>query len=87
MGNLNWEIIKDGVAGILEVADTFIVDAVRHYFALANLKSEPTGALSLGSILADPEMFKGKKVCLVVSGGNVDPNVYAGIIQSEYSAN
>jgi threonine dehydratase len=81
LGNLNWDIIKDGVAGILEVADTFIIDAVRHYFALANLKSEPTGALSLGAVLADPEMFKDKKVCLVVSGGNVDPAVYAGIIQ------
>ena len=61
LGDLNWEIIKDGVAGILEVADTFIIDAVRHYFALANLKCEPTGALSLGAILANPKCSKARK--------------------------
>ena len=76
IGKLNWEIIKGGIAGIIEVPDDSITDALRMYFGLANLKCEPTGALSLGAILLDKERFKGKKVCLVVSGGNVDPAVY-----------
>ena len=81
LGNLNWAIIKDGIAGIIEVPDETIADALRLYFGLANLKCEPTGALSLGAILVDKERFSGKKICLVVSGGNVDPAVYAKIIQ------
>lgn len=80
LGNLNWEIIKDNVAGIFEVDDAYIVEAVRQYFSSANLKCEPTGALTLGAVLSEPERFKGKKVCLVVSGGNVDPAVYIDII-------
>jgi len=50
---------------------------LRQYFRYVNLKVEPTGALSLGALLAHPERFAGKRVCCVVSGGNVDPGVYA----------
>lgn len=82
LGNLNWEIIKDGVTGIFEVSDEKIADAVRLYFALANLKCEPTGALTLGAVLSNPDNFEGKKICLVVSGGNVDAALYAGIVNS-----
>lgn len=80
LGNLNWEIIKDGVAGIIEVRDETIAQALRLYFGLVNLKCEPTGALSLGAILEDKDRFIDKKVCLVVSGGNVDANVFARLI-------
>ncbi|MEO7539525.1 MAG: pyridoxal-phosphate dependent enzyme, partial [Pyrinomonadaceae bacterium] len=80
LGNLNWEIIRDGVAGIFEVSDESIADAVRMYFSLANLKCEPTGALPLGAIMQNQAAFLDKKICLVVSGGNVDPRVYADII-------
>jgi len=80
LGNLNWEIIKDGVAGIFEVPDEAIADALRLYFGLANLKCEPTGALSLGAIIANKAQFENKRVCLVVSGGNVDPSVYSSIL-------
>jgi threonine dehydratase len=76
LGKHNWEIIKAGVAEIIEVADEKIVEAARLYFSLANLKCEPTGALSLGAILEKREKFAGKKICLVVSGGNVDADVY-----------
>jgi threonine dehydratase len=72
LGKLNWPIIKDGATDIIEVTDDNICLAARMYFGLANLKSEPTGALSLGAILEDPERFRDKKICVIVSGGNVD---------------
>ncbi len=80
LGNLNWEIIKSGVSEIVEVSDEKIEEAVRLLFSLANLKVEPTGALSLGAILEKHSMFADKKVCLVVSGGNVDAEVYRQIL-------
>jgi len=80
LGKLNWEIIKSGVSEISEVADETIALAVRHYFTLANLKVEPTGALSLGAILENKENFKDKKICVVVSGGNVDAEIYRRIL-------
>ena len=80
VGDLNWAILKDGVAGILEVPEWSIADGLRTYFSLANLKCEPTGALPLGALMLNKDTFHGKKICLVVSGGNVDPSVYSRIL-------
>ncbi len=77
LGELNWEIIQRGVADIIEVPDALTLEALRRYFLYANLKVEPTGALALGALLTQPERFHGKRVCCIVSGGNVDATVYA----------
>ncbi len=81
LGKMNWPIVRDGVREILEVSEDNIKTALKLYFGLANLKSEPTGALSLGAVLEKPDIFADKKVCVVVSGGNVDPSVYADLIR------
>ncbi|MEP6704511.1 MAG: threonine/serine dehydratase [Acidobacteriota bacterium] len=80
LGNLNWPLIKENVARIVEVSEENICTAVRLYFGLVNLKCEPTGALSLGALLEGTDDFAGKKICLIVSGGNVDPEVYKSIL-------
>jgi threonine dehydratase len=80
VGKLNWEILKDGLAGVLEVPEETIAEALRLYFGLANLKCEPTAALPLGALLLNKEKFAEKKVCLIVSGGNVDAAVYASLL-------
>ncbi|HEY1354203.1 MAG TPA: pyridoxal-phosphate dependent enzyme [Ktedonobacteraceae bacterium] len=82
LGELNWEILRTGMADILEVPDATILAALRAYFAL-NLKVEPTGALALGAVMSYPERFAGKRVCCIVSGGNVDPLVYARALEEE----
>ncbi len=80
LGLHNWAIIEKGVAEIIEVSDENIKEAVRLLFNLANLKCEPTGALTLGAILENADQFRDKKICLVVSGGNVDAEVYRRIL-------
>ena len=80
LGTLNWEILQHGITDIIEVPDEQIIKAVQHSFRYANLKVEPTGALSLAAILLHPERFEGKRVCCIISGGNVDPAVYARIL-------
>ncbi len=80
LGEHNWEIIRNGVAEIIEVSDEKIKEAVRALFSYANLKVEPTGALSLGAILKTPQMFSEKTLCLIVSGGNVDAEIYLQLI-------
>jgi len=77
LGELNWEIIQQGITDIIAVPDPLTLEALRRYFLYANLKVEPTGALSLGALLTEPERFRGRHVCCIVSGGNVDPTVYA----------
>lgn len=80
LGKQNWEILAKGLTGVVEVSEENIIEAVRLLFNLANLKVEPTGALSLGAILQNRENFEGKKVCVIASGGNVDTEVYRRIL-------
>lgn len=80
IGEHNWKILQNGLENIVEVSEEKIIESVRLYFTLANLKVEPTGALSLGAILEKPEMFSGKNICVIVSGGNVDLGIYSQLI-------
>jgi threonine dehydratase len=80
IGEHNWAILKEGMESIVEVPEENIVEAVRVLFALANLKAEPTGALGVGALLTDPGRFRGRRICVVVSGGNVDPEIYQRIL-------
>jgi threonine dehydratase len=83
IGSHNWEVLRDAIERIIEVSEGNIREAVRLLFSLANLKSEPTGALAIGALLTDAEYFRGRSVCCVVSGGNVDREVYCRILAGE----
>lgn len=80
VGHHNWPVLRTGLAGIIEVSEENIRQAVRLLFAEANVKAEPTGALSLAALLTHAEVFRGHRVCCVVSGGNVDTELYTELI-------
>lgn len=80
VGKHNWKILQHGLAGVIEVPEDEIVDAVRLLFARANLKVEPTGALGVAAVLTQKDRFQGRTVCCIISGGNVDPSRYAELI-------
>lgn len=80
LGVHNWSVLRNGLAGIIEVSEAHIAEAVRLLFGLANLKAEPTGALAIGALLAAPERVRGESVCCVITGGNVDPPLYATVL-------
>ena len=80
VGLHNWAVLKDGLSAIVEVPEESIREGVRLLFEFANLKTEPTGALGVGALLAQPDAFRGGRVCCVISGGNVDPAVYREIL-------
>jgi len=86
VGKRNWEILQHGIETIVEVPEDAIREGVRALFALANLKAEPTGALGIGAMLTAPDAFRGRRVCCVVTGGNVDPAVYTSIIAPPVAA-
>jgi threonine dehydratase len=80
LGKRNWAILKDGLKDIVEVNDERIAEALRMLFYKANLKVEPTGALSVGALLTDPDRFADRTICCLISGGNVDASVYARLL-------
>ncbi len=83
IGEHNWAILRDGIAGIVEVPEENIAEGVRLLFRLANLKAEPTGALGVGALLTDPEKFRDASVCVVVTGGNVDAELYRRLLAGD----
>jgi threonine dehydratase len=80
LGRHNWAILREGLADVIEVTEDQIKEAVRLLFHLANLKAEPTGALAVAALLAAPERFRGRAVCCVASGGNVDVDVFRALL-------
>jgi threonine dehydratase len=82
VGAHNWAVLQSGLAGAIEVTEEQIAEAVRLCFYLANVKAEPTGAVPVAALLADPARFRGKRVCCVVSGGNVDSGVLFQLVQA-----
>jgi threonine dehydratase len=80
LGQRNFAILRRGLAGVVEVPDAVVEQAMRLLFQHANVKAEPTGALGVGALLVDRARFAGKRVVCVVSGGNADPALYARIV-------
>jgi threonine dehydratase len=81
LGDINWEIVQGGLKRIIEVPEEAIAEGLRVLYTSANLKAEPTGSLTVGAVLTQPELFKGKRICCIVSGGNVDTATYASVLQ------
>ena len=65
-------IIRAGAARIVTVTDAAIADAVRAYWTDTHNLVEGAGAAPLAALLAEHEQMRGKRVGLVVSGGNID---------------
>ncbi|HET6222753.1 MAG TPA: pyridoxal-phosphate dependent enzyme, partial [Dongiaceae bacterium] len=69
-----------GAARVVEVSDAEIEAAMRHYFTDTHNVAEGAGAAALAALLKEKEKMAGKRVALVLSGGNVDRSVYAQVI-------
>jgi threonine dehydratase len=80
-GELTFEVARRNLAGGLSVSDEEAKAAVRFAFRELKLVVEPGGAVSLAAILAGKLPLAGKTVAAVLSGGNVDPSLFAEIIQ------
>ncbi len=58
----------------LLVSDDEMMQAVRYYLEKAKTLAEPAGAASLAAALQIKEELAGKKVALILSGGNISPD-------------
>ncbi len=65
-------IIKEHVTDILLVSDEEIKAALRLVYERMKIIIEPSCAVPLAAVLKNPALFKGKKVGIILSGGNVD---------------
>jgi threonine dehydratase len=73
-------VIQRGVERIVQVSDSEIEAAMRHYFTDTHNVAEGAGAAPLAALLRDCSQMAGKRVGLVLSGGNVDRETYARVL-------
>jgi threonine dehydratase len=85
-GEITFEVAKRNLAGGLSVTDEEARAAVRYAFEELKLVVEPGGAVSLAVILAGKIPLQGKTVAALLSGGNIDPSLFAEIIQDRRHA-
>lgn len=69
--------LRSNVSPVLQVADETITAAQRLLWDRCRLVTEPGGAAAMAGLLAAPDPFAGRRVAVVVCGGNVDPSVLA----------
>jgi threonine dehydratase len=83
VGTLALPIIRDLVSGIVLVDESHLERAVNAYLTLQKTMAEGAGAAGLAAMLAEPERFRGKRVGLILCGGNIDPRILASIMVRE----
>lgn len=76
-GALTFEINRRQVDDVLLVDDQALVDTMALLFERLKIVVEPSGAIGLAAVLADPERFAGRRVGVVLSGGNVGLDRFA----------
>ncbi|MDW4550965.1 pyridoxal-phosphate dependent enzyme [Defluviimonas sp. D31] len=70
--DLTWHFVKTHVSDILTASDPEIVDAMKLTWKHLRVVMEPSSAVPLATILKNPNVFKGKRVGVIITGGNVD---------------
>ncbi|MDX1481743.1 MAG: threonine/serine dehydratase [Woeseiaceae bacterium] len=78
-GRLTFDIMRETVSGGLVVTDAEVRAAMRFAFRHLKLVVEPGGAVALAAVLAGKVVTAGKTTGVVLSGGNVDFELFAGI--------
>jgi threonine dehydratase len=83
VGRLTLPVIRELVSEVVLVAEAHLERAVNAYLTLQKTMAEGAGAAGLAAMLAKPERFRGKKVGLILCGGNIDPRILASIMVRE----
>ncbi|WP_372786074.1 threonine/serine dehydratase [Phenylobacterium sp.] len=82
-GVINFPMLKKNLAGAVGITDPEVAEAMRYAFSTLKLVVEPGGIVGLAALLTGKVEAKGKTVGIVLSGGNVDPELFARVIRGE----
>jgi len=83
VGRLTFPIVRELVSDVVLVDESLIERAVNAFLTLQKTMAEGAGAAGLAAMLAEPERFQGRKVGLILCGGNIDPRILASIMVRE----
>ncbi len=70
--DLTWHFVKTHVSDILTASDPEIIEAMKLTWKHLRVVMEPSSAVPLATILKTPDLFRGRRVGVIITGGNVD---------------
>jgi len=76
-------IIKHGADRIVTVSDDEIAEAMRTYYRCCHTIAEGAGAAPLAALIHEKDRMRGKRVGVILSGGNIDMPLYAAVLKGE----
>ncbi|MFH1803478.1 MAG: threonine ammonia-lyase [Pseudomonadota bacterium] len=79
-GGLTLEICKKYLDDVLLVEESAIERAIQMLIEIEKTVVEGAGAAPLAALLDHPDRFRGRKVCIIVSGGNIDSRLLAQVL-------
>jgi len=82
LGNLTFAILRRDVDDILTATDAELVDCMRFFATRMKIVVEPTGCLSFAAARRMKDALKGKRVGIVISGGNVDLEHFCALVSA-----
>ena len=75
VGTLNFEIIQRYVDDVITVQDENVLTMMKFFLERMKIVVEPTGAVAPAAVMKNVLNTEGKKICAIISGGNVDPQL------------
>ena len=79
-GDLNLEVIRRLVDDILIVSEQSIEEAIELFLSIEKPVTEGAGAATLAAVLSNPDIFRGMKTALILSGANIDSRILASVL-------
>ena len=76
-------IIKHGADRIVTVSDDEIAAAMRTYYRCCHTIAEGAGAAPLAALMQEKDRMRGKRIGVILSGGNIDMPLYAAVLKGE----
>ncbi|EUC15719.1 threo-3-hydroxy-L-aspartate ammonia-lyase [Paraburkholderia hospita] len=82
LGEYTFPIIQRDVTDVLTASDAELVDCMRFFAARMKIVVEPTGCLSFAAARQMKDKLKGKRIGVLISGGNVDVQKFAELVSA-----
>ncbi len=80
VGKRNFEIILKYVDDVITVKDEQVIEMMRFFLDAMKIVVEPTGAVAPAAVYQNVLGLSGRKICAIISGGNVDPALLKKIL-------
>jgi threo-3-hydroxy-L-aspartate ammonia-lyase len=84
LGNLTFQVIRRDVSGVVTASDSQLVQAMRFFAERMKMIVEPTGCLGFAAACHAGLGLEGKRVGVIISGGNVDLARFAQLISQPF---